>query len=254
MLFGIDVSSHNGYPLNSFTKQGYNKSDFVIVKATQGVGYVNPYCDKVISDCKKDGKLWGYYHYAGGNKPKDEARYFYEHTKGYTLNGVPVLDFEQYQNKAWNNYNWAFDFITEYYSLTNVYPLIYIQASAIARVKNCAPYCGLWVASYQSKLTWDVSPWKTWTLWQYTSNNEKRDDNKGNITKEGWLKLANPKGVTKPVTSENFNYTGNITKEQALERLAYAVINGEFGNGSFRKSAIYNAVQSHVNAIVSKGE
>ena len=49
---GMDVSKVN--------------ADFVIVKATQGVTYVNPYCNKHYAQAKASGKLRGLYHYAEG--------------------------------------------------------------------------------------------------------------------------------------------------------------------------------------------
>ena len=55
MLRGIDISSHQGdidlAPL---------AIDFVIIKATEGTGYVNPYCAPKVQQAKNLGLCWGF--------------------------------------------------------------------------------------------------------------------------------------------------------------------------------------------------
>lgn len=245
MLNGIDVSSHNDYPFNAITEAGYRTSDFVIVKATQGTSYINPYCDKAVQRCINDGKLWGFYHYASGGNPESEAEYFYNQTKNYTGKGIPALDWESIQNRAWGNTTWCKRFVDRYYQLTKVYPLIYIQASSINQAANCSDKCGLWVASYQSKLTWNLYPWQTYTVWQYTSSNGKLDKNKANLTKEAWLKIAQG-------NRNASDKTDNSELDKALEVIARAVIAGKFLNGSARKNMIYEAVQKKVNELLKE--
>ena len=77
--------------------------DFCICKATEGIGYTDPYCDGFIENCKAGNKLWGFYHFARENEPEDEAQYFYDECKGYFNHGIPVLDYEtsNYNNKDW---------------------------------------------------------------------------------------------------------------------------------------------------------
>lgn len=57
MLNGIDISGWQGDI--DLSKLNF---DFVIVKATEGTGYVNPYCDKKVQQAIKLGKKWGFYH------------------------------------------------------------------------------------------------------------------------------------------------------------------------------------------------
>ena len=68
-LNGIDISSW---------QQGINLSvvpaDFVIVKATQGVGYVNPDFTRAVDQALATGKLVGVYHYVNGTD--GEITYF----------------------------------------------------------------------------------------------------------------------------------------------------------------------------------
>lgn len=98
MLWGIDVSSHQkGIAVDSLPV------DFVISKATEGTGYVNPDCDRVVQSCITNGISFGYYHYARGNSAHAECDYFYENTLGYHGKGIPVLDWEEDQSVEWVN-------------------------------------------------------------------------------------------------------------------------------------------------------
>lgn len=110
---------------------------------------------------------------------------------------VPAVDWESYQNASWGNSNYVRQFVDEYHNLSGVWPLIYVQESAINQVANCAKDCGLWVAKYPSMdwKSWNVPnmkvntiPWSTYTIWQFTGDN--MDRNLVNTTRDGWKKLA----------------------------------------------------------------
>ena len=130
----------------------------VIVKATQGTSYVNPRCNHQYELAGQLGKLRGLYHYAGGGNPEAEAQYFINNIKNYVGQGILILDWESYQNSSWGNASWSLRFVTEVHRLTGVWPLIYVQESALWQVANCASKCGVWVAKYASM------NWNSWTL------------------------------------------------------------------------------------------
>ncbi len=174
----------------------------VIVKATQGTYYVNPKCNHQYNLARQEGKLTGLYHYAGGGNPVTEAQYFINSIKNYVGQSILILDWEQGQNPAWGNTNWARQFVDEVHRLTNVWPLIYVQETALNQVANCASDCGLWIAKYPSM------HWHSWTVpdmnvnagafkqitgWQYTGDD--RDRSIFYLNKEEWMKLANPSEV-----------------------------------------------------------
>lgn len=214
MIKGIDVSSHdnfNGSRFKANTESCYRDSDFVIVKATQGVTYVHRQCDAIINRCKADGKLWGFYHYAGGNDPIAEAEFFYNQCRGYFGNGIPCLDWESINNKAWGNSNWCRKFVDKIHELSGVWCLIYVQASGRSQVANCANECGLWVAGYpDNRNSWDIprfcykcSPWETYTIWQYSSSNEQTDRNVSPLTRDQWAAMA--KGEKMAISNDDAN-------------------------------------------------
>lgn len=214
MIKGIDVSSHdnfNGSRFKTNTEACYRDSDFVIVKATQGVTYTHRQCDAIINRCKADGKLWGFYHYAGGNDPIAEAEFFYNKCRGYFGNGIPCLDWESISNKAWGNSNWVRKFVDKIHELSGVWCLIYVQASGRTQVANCANDCGLWVAGYpDNRNSWEIprfcykcSPWETYTIWQYSSSNEQTDRNVAQLTRDKWVAIAKGEKVSISIDDAN---------------------------------------------------
>ncbi len=201
-LYTVDVYSGSG---DSIIRDPH--ADGVIVKATQGTGYVNPKCNHQWDLAGQLGKLRGLYHYAGGGNPVAEAQFFINNIKNYVGQGVLILDWESYQNASWGNANWARQFVDEVHRLTGVWPLIYVQESALWQVANCANDCGVWVAKYASM------NWNSWTVpnmavssgafkfitgWQYTGGD--MDRSVWYLDADGWHKLAKGDGTVQPTT------------------------------------------------------
>lgn len=152
-IYTVDVYSGSS---DSIIRDSH--ADGVIVKATQGTSYVNPRCNHQWDLAGQLGKLRGLYHYAGGGNPESEAQYFINNIKNYVGQGILILDWESYQNSSWGDASWSLRFVTEVHRLTGVWPLIYVQESALWQVANCASKCGVWVAKYASM------NWNSWTL------------------------------------------------------------------------------------------
>lgn len=191
MLQGIDISMHSG---NSVSLD-YN---FVIMKASEGVGYKDPLLDSHYDRLsgRKDGqpcdKLYGFYHYArpdlSGNSAEAEADWFVSlvgHHKGHCIYCLDwegkSLNYDVAYAKAW---------LDRVYAKTGVKPLIYLQGSEAVKSKykiiSDADY-GLWVAH------WGVNDpsfanWKIWALWQYQGS--PLDKNYFNGTSEQFKKYC----------------------------------------------------------------
>lgn len=268
MLKGIDVSSHDGFNGSKFssnTESCYQDSDFVIVKATQGLTYVFSECDPIYQRAKRDGKLLGTYHYAGGNDPESEAEYFYKNIKGYIGEAIPCLDFEEYQNKSWHDKNWCLKFVKKFHELSGVYPLIYTAASQISRIENCADLCGLWVAGYPTnnnswelpKFRYTIKPWKAWSIWQYSSSNEKTDRNYAQLTAESWAKIAKGSGVVvteEPIESSKDVEDKDIAEVQEWLNNTYnagLVVDGIYGEKTH--ATLVAALQTELNKQFNAG-
>ena len=187
--------------------------DFMFCKATEGIRYTDPTCNGYIEAAKAKGIPWGYYHFARENDPASEAVDFYNATKGYTKQGIPVLDYEVW-GKNGNDVAWCEKFIQKFYDLTGIWCMIYISAS------HCKDFngswipdrCALWVAGYpngynqytswpSSNCPYNLGKWKAATIWQFTSSlrlsgyGGNLDGDFAYIDKQGWSKIAGGTGV-----------------------------------------------------------
>lgn len=142
MLRVVDVASHQAGIVT-----GALDCDAVICKATEGTGYVNPYCDEHYQSAKAAGKLLGVYHYASGGNPEAEAEFFINNAQGYLHEAVLVLDWESGDNAAWGDSSWVARFCAHVVALTGINPMIYVQRSAASQCTGLGDY-GIWLAEY----------------------------------------------------------------------------------------------------------
>lgn len=260
---GIDISSwQRDINLSAI------KADFVIVKATEGIGYVDKSCDMLFQKALSLGKKLGFYHFArptANNDPIREADFFYENCKGYFGKAIPILDWEA-ENKQ--NVAYAKAWLDRVYQRSGVKPVIYMSESVVnsydwSSVAN-ADY-GLWVAKYRDnnpdynynmanagsrpRVKW----WKFYCMWQWTSTGRldgyghNLDCNVFYGDAATWDKYAGKSGTTQPVKP-----TQPVKKPN--EEIANEVINGAWGNGEDRKKRLTDAGYNYtvVQAIVNK--
>lgn len=258
---GIDISKwQTGIDLSKVD------CDFVIVKATEGIGYVDRKCDSFYQQAKRLGKKLGFYHFARPrNDAVREAQYFYNNTKNYFGEAIPILDWEA-ENKS--DVAWAKRWLDEVYRLSGVKPVIYMSES-VANAYNWSSVAnadyGLWVAKYRDnnpdynynmanagtrpRVKW----WKFYCMWQWTSTG-RLNGYSGNLDcnvfyGDGttWDKYAGKSGTTQPVKP-----TQPVKKPN--EEIANEVINGAWGNGEDRKKRLTDAGYNYtvVQAIVNK--
>ena len=142
MLRVVDVASHQKGIVT-----GSLDCDAVICKATEGTGYVNPYCDEHYQSAKAAGKLLGVYHYASGGNPEAEAEFFINNVQGYLHEAILVLDWESGDNAAWGDSTWVARFCAHVVALTGINPMIYVQRSAVGQCIGLGDY-GIWLAEY----------------------------------------------------------------------------------------------------------
>lgn len=154
----------------------------VVIKATEGVGYVNPDCDRVVQDALAAGQGVGVYHFAHTeNNARREAQYFIDNTRGYVEKGiVPILDWEP--SAPWNT-GWALTWLQTVEAAWGTKPIIYMNQStenAYDWSAVVAGNYGLWIAAYTLGYTpvYGFNPpsaqptlyhWPFAVAWQYTS-------------------------------------------------------------------------------------
>lgn len=212
---GIDIYQGEGkngeYPLKPIPQKAFNESDFVIVKATQGISYGHrSFFVGAMSAAIKADKSIGCYHYAAGNDPVKEADYFLTVVKPYIGKAVLCLDWERIQNKAWGSKSWCKKFIDRVKNKTGVTCVLYTGLDGIKQNAQLANKVPLWFAGYPNPnysgwtvpgFKYNISPWKSYAIWQFTSSGEKVDRNVSLLDKKTWKELAS--GKIKKKTEED---------------------------------------------------
>lgn len=268
-MFGIDISSYQqGLGIKATGAQ------FAIMKATDGTRFVDKTCDGFVQQCKRDGILWGFYHFANGthkSSMKAQAQYFVNACKGYFGEGVPFLDWEDSSEKyggAVIKYGPAAakEWLDEVYRLTGVRPIIYMSKS-VARAydwSQVAKDYGLWCAQYANNahVGFKSDPWTDsngygafggCAIYQYTGTGRlpewggDLDLDIAYMDSAAWGKYANPSGNAtqpQPASQQPAAPSGSTID------LAVATLNGDYGNGDERRNRLgsrYDEVQALIN-------
>lgn len=157
-------------------------AQIVVAKATEGIGYVNPDCDRVVQDALTAGQGVGVYHFAHTeNNALNEANYFIDNTRGYIGKGiVPILDWEP--SAPWDT-GWALTWLRTVEAAWGTKPIIYMNQfteNSYDWNSVVAGDYGLWIAAYPLSYTpiYGFNPpsaqptiyhWPFAAAWQYTS-------------------------------------------------------------------------------------
>jgi lysozyme len=168
-LKGLDISHYQN-------KIDWSKvsTDFIILKASQGVSYVDPTFKRYQTAARAKGVVVGSYHFADGRDAEAEAQHYLD-TIGEILPGeILVLDFEINLPGAGN---WCAKFLKYVEKKVGFKPLLYTNEARVKALdwkEVVAGGFGLWVAKYGMNLPIPgVRPvsgqWPFWAIWQYSS-------------------------------------------------------------------------------------
>lgn len=229
MVNFIDISSYQA-DLNlvavSSSIQG------VIVKATEGTSYVNPYCDRHYQQAKSANLLRGFYHFAGSGDPLAEAAFFYRNVLGYLHDGIPVLDWEGNQTVDWVN-----KFGRQFHNLTGIWPWIYANPWRFNQ-GGVEPNCARWVASYPEvahPTFAQAASWKCPTAdgnvvaWQFCSDgrlsgyNANLDCSVYYGDRESWLRYADCDSLAGGIAGGGGGNGGSGAPPVTLENETYKI-------------------------------
>jgi len=269
---GIDVSQwQKGMSLANV------QADFVIIKATEGVGFTDPQFHNFIEQALSLGKKIGVYHFArpyaqAFNTPKSEADWFFRVVQPYIGKVMLVLDWEAERK---HDTAWAKQWLDRVYELSGVRPVFYTYESCVNSYNwsAVAKDYALWVARYRDYVPDynynmsgagqkpNVKWWDHYIMWQWTSSG-RLDGWGGNLDLDifygdaqvwnAYIAAAGanpviPEAPEKPAEDPLANYTD--------AELAARVWNGDYGTGEARRKALgvrYEAVQKLVDRGVGK--
>lgn len=180
---GIDISHHQGEINFALMKQNDLKIDFIYMKATQGVGYIDPKVKFNSTEAKKHGFLIGYYHFCTLNDKnittdaRQEAIHFRDTIKTLPAPDLPlVLDIEHEDPKVQLSDQEVIEWIRTFFGtlIFNGYKnlVLYSYTPFLNEHLPLGHDLGkypLWIAAYVNKPEPKLpSGWKEYWLWQYT--------------------------------------------------------------------------------------
>ena len=257
---GIDIASHQwDLDLSKI------EADFVIVKSTQGNYYTNPYFKKHYEQGLSLGKKMGIYHYAGGCSALAEAKYFLSKIEDYIGTGILCLDWESGDNGNYgkNDEEWVTTFMDYVKEQTGITMFLYVSKSYTSKFPTLLNSHPLWAAQYadyNKVFGYQETPWNegayTCAIRQYTSQmwidgwRSHLDANKSYITADEWDGYAKGSKTDEQREAEKFT----------VDELAQQVLNGKWGNGDARKTALeaagysYSEVQARVNELCNEAD
>ncbi|GAA2066465.1 hypothetical protein GCM10009722_30980 [Williamsia deligens] len=178
---GPDVSSwqHPGNALVDWFAVKRSGQDFAMVKATEGLSYVNPWFVPDSVGMRLADVARGTYHYADPSLPAaPQAALFAAVTLG--INGYgdlpPVLDLEKSGGLPPSALiAWTHQYLDTVSALTGRTPIIYTYPAfwrtAMANTTQFTRY-PLWIADFTGRSAPGPLPggWTSWTFWQFTDS------------------------------------------------------------------------------------
>ena len=270
-LNGIDVSSHKA---DIDTEK--IEADFIIPKATQGTGYINPYFEKQINGTINSGKIPGIYHYANGSGIRGEVNFFLQTIEKYIGKAFLCLDWETSEDSSGRNYEYrnpeyAKAFMDEVRRRTGLTMFLYGSKACFREMDWSAVKAAgypIWGANYKDynridgyqEIPWqsdkDWGPWGAYPhIHQYTSMlylpgyGRNLDGNLAYMTAKA-LRGYTIAGTVSDVVVQP-NASENLDKATLLELVA-RTMEDEYGKNLDRKKALgdrYEEVQAFVDYI-----
>lgn len=201
---GIDVSN---YQSETYSTSGF---DFVFVKATEGVSYVNPKYLAQLKNGRDHGLVVGHYLYVNGNHTmRDQVDYFL--SKAQIREGeLLALDWEEAAVSSAEK-DEALKYLKSKKPGNKV--LLYCSSS-YWKSRDVSSFCqdGLWIAEYNGKDAPSIT--HPWVFWQYTSSpiDTSRSHFASRDELKKWAGYPVPKPVYAPFPGAAYFKIGRTSK------------------------------------------
>ncbi|SJX62959.1 probable lysozyme [Sporisorium reilianum f. sp. reilianum] len=180
---GFDISGYQPNP--NYSSDVANGAKFVVIKATEGTSYKNPYFSSQYNGATNAGLIRGAYHFARPDKSSGaaQAKYFLANGGGWSNDGITLpgsLDMESSSGVATcyglsqsGMVSWIKDFSNTYYSSTGRYPTIYCSSGWWNQCVASSAFSStnaLWIANYGVSSPKIPTGWDYYTFWQYADS------------------------------------------------------------------------------------
>lgn len=171
-LTGVDLSHHN--EVSDWSEIQSAELSFVILKATDGMDYLDPTFDDRFTTVKTLGLIRGAYHfYETNDDPLVQANWFIKNVPLEAGDLPPIVDIERVKAPVANNLHGEFKLFLK--TLEDHYgskPIIYTGPNFWEHVmKEHLPSYPLWIAEYGKDTPTIPDGWQSWTMWQFTEKN-----------------------------------------------------------------------------------
>jgi len=175
--------------------------DFVIVKATEGTGYINPFHAVQVAKARAEGKLVGHYHFMNGDSPEAQAQFFWGNC-GWLPGEQLALDLEAPFADAPGAADAAYRFMTTLLRMSGFPAELYVDFSHLHTLDLSAVAalgCGLWGAAYNGTGFGDTQEFGFVAIWQNADTNiSGGDSNQFYGDAAAWHKYGTPPGQPLP--------------------------------------------------------
>ncbi|KEI00398.1 peptidoglycan-binding protein [Clostridium botulinum] len=164
---GIDISK---WQTGIDYKKVRETKEVVIIKATEGVDFVDSMFERHYIGCKESGFKIGFYHFfSDKTNPTEQARDFWNAIKGKQLDVLPVLDVETSIRSKTEVTNRCLEFLQEMKRLSGYDCIVYTYTSfAIEKLDSRLAKYPLWIAHYGVSTPGNNGIWNSWVGFQYT--------------------------------------------------------------------------------------
>lgn len=171
MSRGVDVSAYQG-PVDFDALKA--DADFIIAKATEGTGFIDPQFRRNWFEPTQVGLRRGAYHFARpdlGLDAQDEAAHFLTQIGGWTPDDLLALDYEV--DYTGDVVGWCIRWLDAVRALTGITPYIYLNRSLVQGFDWSSVIAAgypLWLAYYDGQP--DImpqTPWPKVAIKQWTS-------------------------------------------------------------------------------------
>jgi lysozyme len=138
----------------------------VILKATQGTGFIDPTFLPRAAEARAAGLLVGAYHFLDGSNPAEQAAHFLTVAVSEGMVNWLALDWEPYPASQASVMQ-AATAAASVQAATGTWPVLYTIRSMLSVANKTLSRCPLWLAEYGTR---PICPpgFTRWQLWQHT--------------------------------------------------------------------------------------